>query len=82
MPVNLFPEPRRYSPVLAQPVLTQQNVFNVAGLQYGRTRFVPRQGLHNANAVFYKEGNWLPGHTVWPSAPQQRGVPTVPANFL
>jgi hypothetical protein len=81
-PENVFPEPRRYSPVVGQPVLTEKNMFNVAGLQYGRSRFVPRQGISNANAVEYKEGNWLPGHTVWPAAPHQRGVASVRANFF
>ena len=75
-PVNIYAESYRYSPVVAQPVFTEKNMFNVAGLQNGRTRFVPRQGLYNANAVEYKEGNWLPGHTVWPTGPKQRGVPT------
>ena len=82
MPVNVFPQSRRYSPVVAHPVLTQKNIFNIAGKPHGRSRFVQREGLHNANAVAYKVGNWLPGHTVWPEAPHQRGVPTVSANFL
>ena len=82
VPVNVFPESRGYNPAVARPVLTQNNVFNVAGKPHGRSRFVQREGIHNANAVAYKVGNWLPGHTVWPAAPHQRGVPTVPANFL
>jgi hypothetical protein len=81
-PVNVFPRSRGYNPAVAHPVLSQQNMFNVAGKPHGRTRFVQREGLHNANAVAYKVDNWLPGHTVWPDAPYQRGVPTFPANFL
>ena len=81
-PNNVLPQSRGYNPSVAHPVLTQQNMFNVAGKPHGRSRFVQREGIHNANAVAYKVGNWLPGHTVWPAAPHQRGVATVPANFF
>jgi hypothetical protein len=76
-PTNIAAHARTSVLTRAQPVMTNQNMYNVAGLPVARTYLVPPPGITNAEAVPYKPGNWVPGNVVMPTSPLRqlnRGV--------
>ena len=68
-PTNIAARARTSVVTRAQPVMTYQNMYNVAGLPVARTYLVPPPGITNANAVPYTPGNWVPGNVVMPTSP-------------